>query len=445
MSFFHQIVRYATPRSDLILRCRKYIIPQNICGSALCTCSRLPFHGLSYCGLRIHPSASCSSHHDYHTGTKSIPPSALLLSDFQRTLRKSIASKSTIPSNTKLSKVKTSAESAKKEKNSSSLGDLSLDYGSKPTLPQRIVLRSPKLLRAYLQLMRFDRPIGSWLLFWPCGWSIALAAPPGCLPDIKMLALFSLGAVVMRGAGCTINDMWDKDYDGKVERTAGRPLASGALSMFDALVFLGTQLGLGCLILLQLNLYSVLLGASSLGLIVLYPFMKRITYWPQLMLGFTFNWGALLGWSAVHGSCDWSICLPLYAAGVSWTLIYDTIYAHQDKYDDAIIGIKSTALKFGEKTWKWLSGFSIIMISSLLLTGYSAQLSWPYYLTVFGTAAHIGNQIRTLDVNNPGDCGDKFRANRHIGLLLFLGIIGGTVLKNTNVTDLFKMSISATS
>ncbi|XP_063595128.1 4-hydroxybenzoate polyprenyltransferase, mitochondrial-like [Penaeus indicus] len=200
--------------------------------------------------------------------------------------------------------------------------DLSLDYGSKPTIPQRLVQNAPEPLQAYLQLMRFDRPIGSWLLFWPCGWSIALAAAPGCLPDLGMMALFGAGAVVMRGAGCTINDMWDKNYDGKVARTAARPLASGALTLFDALVFLSLQLSIGCLILLELNWYSVLLGASSLGLIVLYPLMKRVTYWPQLMLGFTFNWGALLGWASVRGTCDWAVCLPLYAAGVAWTLIY---------------------------------------------------------------------------------------------------------------------------
>ncbi|XP_045608249.2 4-hydroxybenzoate polyprenyltransferase, mitochondrial [Procambarus clarkii] len=313
--------------------------------------------------------------------------------------------------------------------------DLSLDYGPNPTIPQRLVQNAPKTLRAYLQLMRLDRPIGSWLLFWPCGWSIALAAPPGCPPDLGMLALFAFGTLVMRGAGCTINDMWDRDYDSKVARTAGRPLASGSLSMFDALVCLGTQLSLGCLVLLQLNMYAVLLGASSLGLVVLYPLMKRVTYWPQLMLGFTFNWGALLGWAAVLGSCDWSICLPLYTAGIAWTLIYDTIYAHQDKYDDVIIGIKSTALKFGDTTWKWLSGFGVMMTSSLLLVGYNSELAWPYYLAVTATVAHIANQVWTLDVNNPGDCGQKFRANRHIGLLLFAGIVGGTLLKtaHTNI------------
>ncbi|RXG62123.1 4-hydroxybenzoate polyprenyltransferase, mitochondrial [Armadillidium vulgare] len=213
---------------------------------------------------------------------------------------------------------------------------------------QKLVKNSPQKIQPYLQLMRVDRPIGSWLLFWPCGWSIALAAPSGSLPDPYILTLFAVGSFIMRGAGCTINDMWDKDLDKKVERTSSRPLAVGAVNQLESLIFLSFQLGLGCLILLQLNWYSIMLGISSLGncnnLVVLYPLMKRFTYWPQLMLGFTFNWGALLGWSAVQGSCDWSVVLPLYIAGISWTLIYDTIYAHQDKKDDALIGIKSTAL-----------------------------------------------------------------------------------------------------
>ncbi|XP_076042603.1 ubiquinone biosynthesis protein COQ2, mitochondrial [Oratosquilla oratoria] len=306
---------------------------------------------------------------------------------------------------------------------------LTLDYGAKLTLAQNLVLGSPKKLIPYLQLMRLDRPIGTWLLFWPCGWSIAMAAAPGSLPDIQTLGLFILGATIMRGAGCTINDMWDKDFDGEVARTAGRPLASGAVSMFDALVFLGMQLGFGCLILLQLNWYSILLGASSLSLVVVYPLMKRFTYWPQLMLGFTFNWGALLGWAAVKGSCDWNVCLPLYISGICWTIIYDTIYAHQDKRDDMVIGIKSTALKFGDSTWKWLSGFYTTMITSLFITGYNADLTWPYYFAVAATAGHLANQIRTLNIDDPADCGNKFRANRHIGLLLFLGIAGGTALK----------------
>lgn len=172
---------------------------------------------------------------------------------------------------------------------------------------------------------------GSWLLFWPCAWSIALSSAPGTLPDITALALFGIGAFIMRGAGCTINDMWDKDIDAKVERTKNRPLVNRQISQLDALVFLSGQLSVGLMVLMQLNWQSILLGASSLGLVIIYPLMKRITYWPQFVLGMTFNWGALLGWCATQGSVDWAACLPLYTAGVCWTIVYDTIYAHQVK------------------------------------------------------------------------------------------------------------------
>merc|ERR1719481_865158 len=174
--------------------------------------------------------------------------------------------------------------------------------------------------------------------------------------------MFGAGALVMRGAGCTINDMWDRNIDRQVERTRERPITSGQVTMFDALVYLGGQLGLGLSILLQFNWYSVLLGAASMGLVVTYPLMKRFTYYPQFVLGLAFNWGALIGWSAVRGACDWSVVLPLYCAGICWTMIYDTIYAHQDKYDDVILGV----------------------------TG------------------HLMYQIKTLDINDREDCARKF-------------------------------------
>ncbi|XP_046666055.1 4-hydroxybenzoate polyprenyltransferase, mitochondrial isoform X2 [Homalodisca vitripennis] len=283
--------------------------------------------------------------------------------------------------------------------------------------------------------MRIDRPIGTWLLFWPCGWSIGMAAVPSCLPPLDLLTLFAVGAFIMRGAGCTINDMWDKDIDGKVARTKDRPLVSGALSQWDALVFLSGQLGLGLLVLLQLNWSSILLGASSLGLVVLYPLMKRITYWPQLILGMTFNWGALLGWSAVHGSCDWTVCLPLYTAGICWTIIYDTIYAHQDKVDDLRLGIKSTAIKFGEDTKTILSVFGGLMVGGLVLSGIQCGQTWPYYSAVSVVAAHLANQLLTLNINNPTDCGQKFLSNQRVGLILFLGIVLGNLLKEMPASD----------
>lgn len=292
-----------------------------------------------------------------------------------------------------------------------------------------IVNNSSPAIQPYLKLMRIDRPIGTWLLFWPCGWSIAMAAAPGCLPDLRLLMLFGLGALIMRGAGCTINDMWDKDIDAKVERTKDRPLVSGAMTQFDALVFLSGQLGLGLLVLLQLNWYCILLGASSLGLVIAYPVMKRITYWPQFVLGMTFNWGALLGWAAVHGSCDWSVCLPLYAAGICWTIVYDTIYAHQDKVDDILLGIKSTAIKFGDNTKSILSLFASVMITGLTVSGYQCDQTLPYYAAVAVVGAHLANQLYSLNINSASDCGNKFLSNQRVGLILFLGIVIGNLLK----------------
>lgn len=213
------------------------------------------------------------------------------------------------------------------------------------------------------------------------------------MPDLTMLALFGAGAVIMRGAGCTINDMWDKDIDAKVQRTSTRPLVTKELTQLDAWFFLGGQLGTGLLILLQLNWNSILLGASSLGLVIVYPLMKRVTNWPQFVLGMTFNWGALLGYSAVHGEVLWSACLPLYAAGVCWTIIYDTIYAHQDRVDDLIVGVKSTALRFGNDTKKWLTGFAGLMTSSLMVSGFVCDLAWPYYASTSIIAAHIAHQV----------------------------------------------------
>lgn len=277
--------------------------------------------------------------------------------------------------------------------------------------------------------MRLDKPIGTWLLYLPCTWSIGLAADPGCLPDLRMLTLFGVGALLMRGAGCTINDMWDKDFDKKVSRTATRPIASGDITQFQALVFLGGQLSLALGVLLSLNYYSIALGAASLSLVVTYPLMKRITYWPQFILGLTFNWGALLGWSAVKGSCDWSVCLPLYVSGVMWTLIYDTIYAHQDKDDDLKVGVKSTALRFQENTKLWLSGFTGAMLSGLLLAGVHADQTAPYYCAVSAVALHLAYQIYSVDINRPEDCWKKFASNRNLGLLLFLGIVAGNLWK----------------
>src|SRR5215469_348452 len=209
----------------------------------------------------------------------------------------------------------------------------------------------PARSRPYARLARLDRPIGTWLLLFPGWWGIALASERW--PDPMLLLLFAIGAVSMRGAGCTLNDLADRHYDGQVARTRLRPLPSGAVSVRRAIVFLVLQLALGATVLLSLNWPTVLLGCAVLGLIGTYPFMKRITYWPQVFLGLNFNWGALLGWTAVTGALA-PPPLLLYVGGVFWTIGYDTIYAHQDKEDDVRIGVKSSAIALGERTRPWL-------------------------------------------------------------------------------------------
>ncbi|PHT47780.1 4-hydroxybenzoate polyprenyltransferase, mitochondrial [Capsicum baccatum] len=286
----------------------------------------------------------------------------------------------------------------------------------------------PRIVRPYAHLARLDKPIGTWLLAWPCMWSIALAAPPGSLPDVKMMTLFGCGALLLRGAGCTINDLLDRDIDTKVERTRSRPVASGVLTPFQGFTFLGFQLLLGLGILLQLNNYSRILGASSLLLVFSYPLMKRFTFWPQAFLGLTFNWGALLGWAAIKGSIDPSVVLPLYASGVFWTLVYDTIYAHQDKEDDLKVGVKSTALRFGDSTKEWISGFGLACISSLALSGVNADIGWPYYAFLTAASGQLAWQIWTVDLSSRADCNRKFVSNKWFGVFIFGGVLFGRLL-----------------
>jgi len=280
----------------------------------------------------------------------------------------------------------------------------------------------------YVKLARLDKPIGTWLLYLPCTWSISLAAEPGHIPDLGLLSLFGVGAVLLRGAGCTINDMWDSRLDKLVERSKTRPLASGQLTRRQALVFVGAQLLGGLPILLSLNTYSQILGASSLCLVTLYPLAKRVTFWPQLVLGLTFNWGALLGWAAVKGSLG-APALCLYSAGVAWTLIYDTIYAHQDKLDDKKVGIRSTALYFGEKTNSWLLFFSGVHITSLLATGYLVGQTAPYYASVIIASFHLWRQIVGTNYNVPEECAKTFRSNRNYGLIIFMGTCVGNLFR----------------
>lgn len=250
----------------------------------------------------------------------------------------------------------------------------------------------------------------------------------------KMMALFGTGAVIMRGAGCTINDLWDRDIDNKVERTKVRPITSGAISPTQAIGFLGLQLSAGLAVLTQLNMYSILLGASSLSLVVTYPLMKRVTYWPQTVLGLAYNWGALLGWSAMTGSLDLAVAGPLYVGGVCWTLVYDTIYAHQDKKDDVHAGVKSTALRFGDQTPQWLTGFSTAFIGCTALAGYMNGQGLPFYaISVLGTASHLAWQLKTVDYNSTESCWSKFKSNTWAGFILWSGIIADAAWSSMSV------------
>lgn len=279
--------------------------------------------------------------------------------------------------------------------------------------------RAPAPLRPYLRLARLDRPIGTWLLLWPCWWSIALAAGSPLL-----LISFALGAVVMRGAGCTFNDIVDRDLDAKVARTANRPLPSGAVSVKAAWAFLIAQGLVGLIILLSLNPFAIAVGIASLVPVAVYPFMKRVTYWPQLFLGVAFNWGALLGWAAATGNLEMP-AIWLYLGGIFWTLGYDTIYAHQDKEDDALIGIKSTALKFGARSKLAIAIFYGCAMAMFALAGWSRDLGGGFWLLLCAAGLHLGWQTVKLQSDNPANCLHLFRSNRNFGAILFAAIVAG--------------------
>ena len=281
---------------------------------------------------------------------------------------------------------------------------------------------APPGWRPYLRLMRLDRPIGTWLLLFPCWWSIALAGSGS--PDLFLMALFALGAVVMRGAGCTINDIADHKFDAQVARTASRPIPSGAVSPRQAAAFLGLQLAIGLAILLLLNRFAIWVGIASLLLVFPYPLMKRITYWPQAWLGLTFNWGALLGWAAVSGGLG-PAPLALYAAGLFWTLGYDTIYAHQDKEDDVLVGVKSSALALGHLTRPWLWLFFGLAVALMGVSGWLAGLSWPFYPLLALSAGQLAWQAATVDIDDAADCLAKFKSTRWFGWGLLAAIVAG--------------------
>ncbi|VDD92552.1 unnamed protein product [Enterobius vermicularis] len=333
-----------------------------------------------------------------------------------------------------------------------------------------LVKKAPLSWQPYLKLMRVDKPTGTWLLFWPCAWSIGLAAPAGAWPNLQVLALFGAGSFLMRAGGCVINDILDQKQDKMVERTRNRPLPSGQLTNKDAVITLGFLLSGSLAVLLQFNWFSVAVGASSLIFALLYPFAKRWTYWPQVVLGitlnygvliswahllpnnflqvtplfvatvihtiiydsiyshqvyrvtsfnptlpsragFAFNYGVILGWAAIKNSFD-LVIMPFYIGLIAWTVVYDTIYALQDKIDDVIAGVKSTALLWGDQTKYWLTGFASLATGLLCVSGIITHQTWPYYLGLAGTAAHLGWQIGTLKIDEPADCWSKFKSNQ---------------------------------
>lgn len=275
----------------------------------------------------------------------------------------------------------------------------------------------PKKWKPYIFLARLDRPVGSWLLFLPCLWSILAASQDFSGKTLYLTTLFGLGALIMRSAGCVINDLWDRDLDKQVERTRMRPLVSGALTTRQALLFLGSLLITGLIILLQLNGLSIILGFCSLFLVVAYPLMKRITYWPQAFLGLTFNWGALMGWTAVTGTFEWPALL-IYIGGIFWTLGYDTIYAHQDKEDDLLSGIKSLALTLGYDSHRWIAAFYGCAMAFFILAGYLAGGGILFLFSILPAAGHMAWQIKTWDSDNPQSSLKIFKSNRNFGLLI---------------------------
>jgi 4-hydroxybenzoate polyprenyltransferase len=283
---------------------------------------------------------------------------------------------------------------------------------------------APAAVRPYIRLARLDRPIGTWLLLFPGWWALAMAA--GRWPDWRLMALFGVGAMAMRGAGCTLNDIIDRDFDARVARTRTRPIPSGAISVRQAALFLALQLALGAAILLSLDRLAILLGVLVLALVATYPLMKRVTSWPQLFLGFNFNWGALLGWAAATGRID-DPALLLYAGGIAWTLGYDTIYAHQDKEDDALIGVKSSALALGARTRPFLFLFYALALMLWAEAGAWARLGWPFYLGLGVAGAQLLWQAAAVRIDDPADCLAKFRSNRWAAWAVLLGIVAARV------------------
>ena len=301
---------------------------------------------------------------------------------------------------------------------------LNFDRRVADTIPQTWVDTAPLQLRPFLRLARYDRPIGFWLLAIPCWQGLLLGRAGSGLGwiDLWYVFLFAVGAIAMRGAGCTYNDIIDRDLDAQVARTADRPLAAGTVSLKQAWIFLGAQCLVGFLVLIQLPLSAIWVGLGALVLVAAYPFMKRITWWPQAWLGLTFNWGIPVAYVTATGRID-AAMIALYLAAVLWTLGYDTIYAHQDSEDDALVGVKSTARLFGEHSRTWIAGFyllhAILVGAALVLVEATPWVTAPYALYT----AHLFNQIRDMDPNNGAACLSVFKSNRIAGLLLAAGLV----------------------
>jgi 4-hydroxybenzoate polyprenyltransferase len=289
--------------------------------------------------------------------------------------------------------------------------------------------RAPASLRPYLYLARVDRPIGTWLLLLPCWWSTALAAiaAGSPFPDPRLLVLFAIGALAMRGAGCTWNDILDRDIDGRVARTRNRPVASGAVSVPAAFAFLAAQCLVGLAVLLALPRFAIVTGIASLGVVAIYPLMKRITSFPQVVLGIAFSWGALMGWASVFRAIE-DPALLLFAGCVVWVFAYDTIYAHQDKEDDAIVGVRSTALYFGRRSALVVGACYAVTVVLFALALDTAQAGPFAFLGLAGFALHLAWQVRALDIDDPARCLVVFKSNRDAGLILFAGLALDTIV-----------------
>jgi 4-hydroxybenzoate polyprenyltransferase len=298
--------------------------------------------------------------------------------------------------------------------------------------------RAPAGVQPYLRLARFDRPIGFWLLFWPCAFGLALGAT-GTAVSLRTLlwygALFAAGAIAMRAAGCVWNDITDRDIDAQVARTRGRPIPSGAVSVRAAMVFMAALLLIGLAVLLQFNPFAIALGFAAMIPVLIYPFMKRITHWPQAVLGIAFNWGALMGWAAIHGSLAAPAYL-LFGGCVLWTIGYDTIYAHQDKEDDAVVGVKSTALLFGRATkpmlWLFYGGAIACWVAACL----TVRVHQAAYLGLLILAIQFAGQIVRVKLDDPNSCLAVFRSNRDAGAILFFSLLAGAALERS-VMDQF--------